>query len=309
MQLKGMPRIAVLTVALGLLGAGYSSAGVPVRPLLLRGLAPHVAMVTVRPGDVLPLQALDPERHEPLHVRWSVTGGTLRFQDGKTAWKAPEEPGSYQLTGRAERAAQPFRTRLTAFVTIPTGRARAGVIAGYYVGRYPALVVPAVSVPSERDRLPEGFIRLDSESAQAQVSRTFTLGQFAVKDGRRRDKYMFLSPRLLEKLERMIDELHAEGYHAQGLRIMSGYRTPAYNEGIGNRTTLSRHTYGDAADVLADDWDGDGRITERDARILYRIADRLDHTTPLTGGLSLYHPTDNHGWFVHVDARGRLARW
>ena len=44
---------------------------------------------------------------------------------------------------------------------------------------------------------------------------------------------------------------------------MSGFRTPQYNKGGGNtggRAGLSRHMYGDAADIFIDS-NGDGRWT------------------------------------------------
>jgi uncharacterized protein YcbK (DUF882 family) len=263
-------------------------------------------MLPVTPGEVVTLAAYEPQSKRPLSVRWTI-------EDGAIAHGAPAKPGVYPLVGTAEVDGKTFRRELSAFVTVPSAQAKTGVINGYRVGRYPALMAlnarGTVSRSTRATDLPEGFIKLDAESRKAKVSRHFTLGQFETKDGKRDEKYMFLSPRLITKLERIIDELHADGYKANGLRIMSGYRTPAYNSGIGNKTSLSRHTYGDAADILADDWNRDGKITEADAKILYRIADRLDRTTDLKGGLSLYKPTSAHGWFVHVDTRGKASRW
>lgn len=274
----------------------------------LRGLPAQVLMLTVAPGAVVPLEGIDPATGRRVAVQWAAADGQL-IQNGRdTAWRAPAATGVYRLTGKARVGARTLRETFTAFVTVPTTQAKDGYVHGYRVGHYPALSQVSRSARALA-LLPEGFIRLDAHSANTPISRSFKLGQFAVKDGARPEKFMLLSPKLLAKLETLIDRLNAEGHHASGLRIMSGYRTPAYNAGIGNKTTLSRHTYGDAADVLADDWDGDGRITRADAQILFRIADKLDHTTPLTGGLSLYAPTSAHGWFVHVDTRGKLARW
>jgi len=333
------PRLAPLFLAAALvatLSAPATSANPPA--FALRNLEDSLAMLPVTPGEVVTLAAYDPQSKRPLPVRWTIKHGAIapaapeslseRSSDlskGLIAhgsrdarWKAPDKSGVYPLVGTAEVDGKTFRRELNAFVTVPTAQAKDGVINGYRVGRYPALMAlgtrntPSRSTPSRNARggdLPEGFIKLDAESRKAKVSRHFTLGQFETKDGKRAEKYMFLSPRLITKLERIIDELNEEGYKADGLRIMSGYRTPAYNSGIGNKTTLSRHTYGDAADILADDWNRDGKITEADARILYRIADRLDRTTDLKGGLSLYKPTSAHGWFVHVDTRGRASRW
>jgi len=240
-------------------------------------------------------------------IQWTCPDGELVQEGRDTVWRAPQAPGVFKLQGTARLGDRLLKETFTAFVTVPLEQAKGGYINGYRVGTYPALGVSRSA--RSQALLPAGFIRLDAKSARTPISRSFTLGQFAVKDGVRSEKFMMLSPSLLEKLEGIIDQLRTEGYAADSLRIMSGYRTPAYNAGIGNTTTLSRHTYGDAADVLADDWDGDGRITKKDASILYRIADRLDRTTRLTGGLSLYAPNSAHSWFVHVDTRGKLARW
>lgn len=275
----------------------------------LRGLPPKVTMLTVLPGSVVPLEALDPETGTRVAIQWTAAEGQL-IQNGRdTAWKAPTTPGVVKLSGEAMVGDRRLKETFTAFVTVPLASAKSGYINGYRVGKYPAMG-PSVSRSARSSALlPAGFIRLDAQSAKMPISRSFTLGQFAVKDGPRGEKFMMLSPSLLEKLETILDALNAEGYEADSLRIMSGYRTPAYNAGIGNKTRLSRHTYGDAADVLADDWDRDGRITKKDAQILYRIADKLDRTTHLKGGLSLYPPNSAHSWFVHVDTRGKLARW
>lgn len=281
------------------------------RSFAIRGQLPHVSMLNVSPGAVVPLETFDPETKRRIKVRWTFSAGSLSTHQNEVAWKAPDRIGVYQLLGAGTLEGRPYRRTLTAYVAVPADGVKDGSINGYHVGRYPGMSEPKKASRAARSfsGLPTGFIRFDAESAKTRVSPSFTLGQFAVKDGPRADKYMFLDPRLIEKLECVVDALRTAGSDPRGLRIMSGYRTPAYNEGIGNKTSLSRHTYGDAADVLADDWDHDGTISRADAMMLYRIADRLDRTTDLKGGLSLYPPTSQHGWFVHVDARGRAARW
>lgn len=275
----------------------------------LRGLPPKVTMLTVLPGSVVPLEALDPQTGKRVAISWTARDGDLIQQGRDTAWKAPAAPGVFRLQGEGKVGDRRLKESFTAFVTVPVDKAKSGYINGYRVGKHPAMGQSVSRSARSRALLPAGFIRLDAKSSKMPISRSFTLGQFAVKDAPRSEKFMMISPSLLAKLERIIDRLNSEGYEADSLRIMSGYRTPAYNAGIGNKTSLSRHTYGDAADVLADDWDRDGRITKKDAAILYRIADKLDRTSDLTGGLSLYPPNSAHSWFVHVDTRGKLARW
>ena len=103
--------------------------------------------------------------------------------------------------------------------------------------------------------------------------------------------------------------------------LISGFRTPVYNETGGStagRGKLSRHMYGDAADVAIDndgngrmdDLTGDGRVTVADARVLAEAAEEVERRYPhLIGGIGVYRPTSAHGGFVHIDTRGYRARW
>jgi uncharacterized protein YcbK (DUF882 family) len=126
---------------------------------------------------------------------------------------------------------------------------------------------------------------------------------------------------LVDKLELVLAELREMGVPARALRVMSGFRTPQYNEqgvGAGGRVQDSRHQYGDAADVYivngARDWmsdvNRDGRVDTRDARVLAAAAERVEQAHPeLVGGIGIYKATAAHGPFVHIDVRGNRARW
>ena len=129
-----------------------------------------------------------------------------------------------------------------------------------------------------------------------------------------------MKPVLVDKLELISAELARQGLPSR-LHVMSGFRTPQYNVkgvGKGGRASLSRHMYGDAADVFVDedrngnmdDLNRDGRITRDDALVLFAAAEHVEKSHPdLVGGLSAYKANDAHGPFVHVDVRGRRARW
>ncbi|MEP6766826.1 MAG: hypothetical protein ABJB66_21095, partial [Gemmatimonadaceae bacterium] len=126
---------------------------------------------------------------------------------------------------------------------------------------------------------------------------------------------------LLDKLELVIAELGRMGIPVQQLRVMSGFRTPQYNEpgvGAGGRAQDSRHQFGDAADVYvvngARDWmsdiNHDGRVDSKDAKLLATAAERVESAHPdLVGGIGIYRATSAHGPFVHIDVRGVRARW
>jgi hypothetical protein len=104
---------------------------------------------------------------------------------------------------------------------------------------------------------PKGFVEVTKDNLSVHLSEHFTLGQFITKDQISVwPKYVVLQPRLLDKLELTIAELRREGHPVSGLFVMSGFRTPEYNEqgvGAGGRSAVSRHQYGDAADVYPND--------------------------------------------------------
>jgi uncharacterized protein YcbK (DUF882 family) len=105
------------------------------------------------------------------------------------------------------------------------------------------------------------------------------------------------------------------------VHVMSGFRTPSYNAGGGNtagRANLSRHMYGDGADVYVDnnrdgqpdDITGDGRVTVRDAEKFAAAAERVEKKhRSLVGGIGIYVACCGHGPFTHIDVRGSRARW
>ncbi len=191
-----------------------------------------------------------------------------------------------------------------------------GKIRGYYVGDWP--LKPGV----ERYARPAGFIEVTQSNAQTHVSEQFRLGDFVTHDQANVwPKFLVLKPRLLDKLELISEALAARGLPSK-LHVMSGFRTPQYNEqGVGEkggRASLSRHMYGDASDVFVDadgngrmdDLNGDGKVTVADARVLFSVAETVEAANPdLVGGLSAYPANSAHGPFVHVDARGVKARW
>jgi hypothetical protein len=194
-----------------------------------------------------------------------------------------------------------------------------GRIGSYHLGSWP---YERLTPRSPSYASPKGFIEVTPENFGTRVSEHFTVGEFLTKDQREVwPKYLVLDRRLLDKLELTIAELNRMGYPVKDLSIMSGFRTPVYNErgiGAGGRSAVSRHQYGDASDVYPDDdHDGrlddlnrDGRVDLKDARILASAAGAVERKNPqLVGGIGIYPATSAHGPFVHIDARGTRARW
>lgn len=169
---------------------------------------------------------------------------------------------------------------------------------------------------------PAGYIAVTPENENTPVSQRFQLADFLTHDQQNVwPKVLVLQPRIVDKLELIGAELERRGLPSE-LHVMSGFRTPQYNEqGVGKkggRAENSRHQYGDAADIFVDangdqrmdDLNHDGKVDKRDAKVLFAVAEDVESQHPeLVGGLSAYSATSAHGPFVHVDARGSRARW
>jgi hypothetical protein len=199
----------------------------------------------------------------------------------------------------------------------PASDVRDGLLGHYRIGQYTKTPLHGLATY----RPPPGFIEVTRELQDLQVSPHFRLGQFLCKQASDWPKYMVLRPQLLLKLELILQRLNEHGIRADSIEVMSGYRTPWYNREIGNRTTSSRHLYGGAADIFVDvspkdgvmdDLNGDGKISNADARYLVGLFEKWSRAPAWqrhAGGLSAYGNTSSHGPFVHVDARGYRARW
>lgn len=258
---------------------------------------------------------------EPSATRWepvlgTVRGGLLGDPVARAQVVAPDGPGVWRLALEGDSVSSPALDSLLYLTTVPLAQKRNGRLNGYHIGTYPTERSPRSDVYAP----PEAFIEVTPENQDLQISEHFRLRHFLTKD--QFDvwpKYLALNLRLVDKLELVIQELNAMGVRALAIHVMSGFRTPQYNgPGGDGRATLSRHMYGDAADVWVDgdhdgyidDLNGDGRHDIRDAEVLLRAVERVEQKYPeLTGGAGLYEANDEHGPYVHVDVRGTRARW
>jgi hypothetical protein len=169
---------------------------------------------------------------------------------------------------------------------------------------------------------PTGFIEVTQANLDTPVSEHFRLRDFLTHDQQGTwPKYLVLREDLVDKLELVIGQLQRDGHVVRHMSVMSGFRTPQYNAGggeTGGRASMSRHMYGDAADVFVDndgdgrmdDLNGDRRVDHRDAQVILDAAERVERAHPdVVGGVGVYRATASHGPFAHVDVRGRRARW
>ena len=208
--------------------------------------------------------------------------------------------------------------RLSFIRLLPFTEKHDGRIGGYRIGFWPGEIGRLLGSSSYRN--PDGFIEVTPENQDTEVSEHFRLRDFLTKDQRNVwPKYLVLREELIDKLELLIDELEREGHRVTRMTVMSGFRTPQYNgPGGDGRSSVSRHMYGDAADVFVDndgngrmdDLNRDGRIDHRDAKVILDAAERVERRHPdLVGGVGVYKANAAHGPFAHVDVRGRRARW
>jgi uncharacterized protein YcbK (DUF882 family) len=240
-------------------------------------------------------------------------GGELRLTD---EIRAPTTPGYWRLLVRRGEE-QHEVDGLTLVTKVPFSDKRAGRLNGYLIGTYPT----EGSGRADRYAPPAGFIEVTPETRDVHVSKHLRLGQFLTKDQFAVwPKYVALDLHLIDKLELVMHELHAMGVRAERIHIMSGFRTPNYNgPGEGGRALLSRHTYGDAADIWIEngtrtgyiaDLNGDGRQDIQDAEVIVQAVERVEQKHPeLVGGVGLYRDSGARGPFVHVDVRGARSRW
>jgi len=245
---------------------------------------------------------------------YSPGGSIIPAAGHRWDWRVPGKPGRYllkiaDLSGRHHMS-------LNVFVMVPLDRIEKGFLNGYEIGNYPQIALRGLAIY----RPPRGLVEVTSRNEDTFVSPHFKLKQFLCKQSGEYPKYLVLKEKLLLKLELILEKVNEKGYRSDTFHVMSGYRTPYYNKAIGN-VKYSRHIYGGAADIfidenpkdgVMDDLNEDGKIDYRDAAVLYRIIDGL-YGKPFyerfLGGLARYKKTVNHGPFVHVDVRGRRARW
>jgi len=280
----------------------------------LRGRSGKLHAAFRAPGDTL--TSPNEQRAPELSARFEAASGRETVSEDFTA---PKRPGIYKLAVEMNKATRPIDD-LRVITLVPFAEKKNGRIGLYYLGRWPFEGKGAPPRPAYAN--PTGFVEVTRENQDTAVSQHFKLRDFLTKD--QFDvwpKYLLIDSRLIDKLELIVQELEEEGHPVEHVQIMSGFRTPIYNHRGGNtggRAGLSRHMYGDAADIFVDndrngvmdDLNGDGKVDPADAEVVARAAERVEAKYPaLVGGVGIYPACCGHGPFTHVDVRGYRARW
>jgi len=244
-----------------------------------------------------------PFRGSALDSARSLEGASVR---------APERPGFYRLViirGSDRRVVNEPALAVMVPFTDKVGSS----LNGYHIGTY-----LAERLTEDHDR-PSGFVEVRPEDLNLMASTHLRLGDFITHDAQAEvwPKYVALNPRLLDKLELVLERIGARAFvrldsseaHDVAFDVHSGFRTPAHNRGVPLAARDSRHQYGDAADV-AIDADGDGRVTLKDEVLVVRAVDQVEDAHPeLVGGLGIYISRRYQAPYVHIDVRGTRSRW
>jgi hypothetical protein len=255
-------------------------------------------------------------------------GVELRYGEGGDVSQADTEPqgaGVWRVALAIGNAIRPV-TDLSVITMEPFSAKSKGRIGLYFLGNWPSerakrRVGPSKAPPASY-AAPSGFIEVTPQNEDTYVSEHFRLRDFLTHDQPNVwPKYIVLQLKLVDKVELILEDLAARGVDVNGVRVMSGFRTPRYNAGGGNtqgRAALSRHMYGDAADVfidsnhdgMMDDLNHDHRVTMEDAKVIEAAEERVETAHPeLVGGGGIYPAGPGHGPFIHIDTRGYRARW
>jgi len=285
-------------------------------PVVEESLPPGATVTYSSAGDVVDSVSRDSSLRAASsgHINTPDVTGT---GDSSRVIVAPADEGVWNTAIRVGSALKQVAD-FNVITLTPLSRRQRGRIGLYYIGTW----------PTERGRrragyvTPSGFIEVTQETRDTPVSDHFTLGDFLTKGQETVwPKYLVLDMRLVDKLELVLLDLEQRGHATNGVQVMSGFRTPQYNSRGGNtagRASLSRHMYGDAADVFIDndgngwmdDLNGDGKVTIKDSEVIQAAVDRVEREHPnLVGGAGVYVATSGHGPFIHVDVRGYRARW
>jgi uncharacterized protein YcbK (DUF882 family) len=283
------------------------------------GLSGAVKVSIVAPGDSLNLPGGADSLPAGAQIVLQPTDGTGATPGTELpAGQVPRESGIWNVMLRMRDAIRPA-SDVSVITLVPLSEKHEGSIGSYRIGNWP---FEQGGAPKPVYRPPAGLIRVTPQNKEMWLSEHIQLKDFITKG--QEDvwpKYVAVQPRVLDKVELVIQELEAMGHPVENIFAVSGFRTPAYNAGGGNtvgRGQLSRHMYGDAMDIavdndrnnIMDDLNGDGRINLDDARVIGAAVDRVERKYPnLVGGMHYYPPTGGHQGMVHIDTRGFRARW
>lgn len=310
--LSGLAAVAVIGVLMvfppqRLLGSVFGGDGGPaVTPRSdAFGVSGDVRLQLHLPGDEFTFPLSTREPMDGATYQWvsaadsGARSAPALLADGRV--QAPERPGFYHLaiTNGGRRT---IVGDLTLAVMVPFGQKVGASLNGYRIGVYGGERSGAATQP------PPGFVEVWPEDVDLWVTSHLQIADFLTHDDQEQwPRYLALDPRILDKVELVLDRLGAQ-HRIMTVDVHSGFRTPLHNRRVPRAASDSRHQYGDAID-LALDADGDGRVSYFDVLAIAHAVDVVESQHPgLVGGMGVYGIRNNFP-YVHIDVRGARKRW
>lgn len=270
--------------------------------------------IFVLPREEIKISIAEEDRNQSYEIE---LGGKIYESATSFNWKAHAENGHYEATIRAKNSdSSNSKIKINVFVLHPSSEKNGQYLEDFRIGYYPQ--IPAAK--KDNYSKPSGFLKIEESMLDLKLTPHFKMKQFLTKQSKELPQFIAIQESLLLKLEFFLEEVNNAGYKADTFGIVSLYRSPYFNKKLGNNTDLSRHIFGDAADIYIDntgnDWmddlNGDGDSNLEDSKILYDLAQKFDNKEEfahLQGGLSSYKGNGVRGPFIHIDTRGFHISW
>ncbi len=261
-----------------------------------------------------------------------IKDGQIIREDAVLNFTAPEKPGAFYISVAAAAGGQNRRGEIC--VVVPhKASARHSKQGGWLVrvddrdiGEYrPASSSGAAKVKDNPDSYqpPVWWIRITDMNASFEVSPGVPADDLvapAEDTGLKHTDVVPVCYPMWTAITALRNGLSARGIPGSALRVISGFRTPAYNRSIGSNA-FGRHVYGDAFDfylnlaggdnIKAADLNRDGKLDRRDAYPIVAVIEDLQAEGKLPmGGIGVYNTIGgDHEVSLHFDARGHRATW
>lgn len=270
--------------------------------------------IFVLPQEKIEIKIAEEDRNQ----KYIIELGAKTFQHNSSfKWQVHSESGYYPVKiKKKNKEGSSSEIKINVFVLHPAEEQNGQYLEDFKIGYYPEIPADKKSYYSK----PAGFLKIDESLLDLKLTPHFKMEQFLTNQSSKMPQFIAIQESLLLKLEYFLEEVNKAGYNAETFGIVSLYRSPYFNKKLGNNTDLSRHLFGDAADIYIDnsgnqwmdDLNGDKHSNKNDADILYNLAvkfDQKEEFSYLQGGVSSYKGNGVRGPFIHIDTRGFHVSW
>lgn len=283
-------------------------------------------LTVVLPGEALRVTATLDRQSATVSV---LKNGQVVSRDSSLSFTAPEKPGAHYIHLVLESSGKREERELCVVVPYKGAGRKSSrgvelVVDGEEIGEYRS---PALSGNRKVRDNPESYqppvwwLRITPNNGDFEVVpgvRVSELVAVTEETGLRHTDLVPVSYPMWGAIVSLRVALERRGIPGSALKLISMFRTPAYNRLVGSNA-FGRHIYGDAFDfyitlaggVKASDLNGDGRLDRRDAyRVVSIIEDLQAEGRIPMGGIGVYNTRGgDHEVTMHLDMRGHRATW